>query len=105
MNVLTNKNCFVIDLDTKAKIMRVVLGVFKIGALLFLLFFFVCSLDLLSTAFRLVGGRTTGITGLSAEVNSSVFLKLVFSEAYAFALKDRCFSNIFFNKQKWEIPR
>lgn len=41
--------------------MRVAIGVIKIGALLILLFFFVCSLDLLSSAFRLVGGRTTGI--------------------------------------------
>lgn len=40
--------------------MRIVIGVLKIGALLILLFFFVCSLDLLSSAFRLVGGRTTG---------------------------------------------
>jgi sodium-dependent phosphate cotransporter len=48
-------------LDKKAKVMRVAIGVIKIGALLILLFFFVCSLDLLSSAFRLVGGRTTGI--------------------------------------------
>lgn len=51
---------FVVDLEMKAKILRVVFGVIKIGALLILLFFFVCSLDLLSSAFRLVGGRTTG---------------------------------------------
>ncbi len=50
----------ILDLDKKAKAMRVAIGVLKIGALLILLFFFVCSLDLLSSAFRLVGGRTTG---------------------------------------------
>lgn len=48
------------DLDTKGKTLRVVSGVAKFGALFILLFFFVCSLDLLSSAFRLVGGRTTG---------------------------------------------
>jgi sodium-dependent phosphate cotransporter len=56
---------FFSDLDKKAKVMRVAIGLLKIGALLILLFFFVCSLDLLSSAFRLVGGRTTGTTFLN----------------------------------------
>lgn len=48
------------EMDTKGKIKRVLSGIAKMAALLFLLFFFVCSLDLLSSSFRLVGGRTTG---------------------------------------------
>lgn len=47
-------------MDTKGKIKRVFSGIAKLAALLVLLFFFVCSLDLLSSSFRLVGGRTTG---------------------------------------------
>lgn len=48
------------DLDSRGKFMRVLSGIGKMVALLALLFLFVCSLDLLSSAFRLVGGRTTG---------------------------------------------
>ncbi|CAG7816317.1 unnamed protein product [Allacma fusca] len=48
------------EMTTKEKALSVALGFFKVIALLTLLYFFVCSLDLLSLGFRLVGGRTTG---------------------------------------------
>ena len=48
------------DLTGKEKSQRVVVGIAKVTALLILLYFFVCSLDVLSLGFRLVGGRTTG---------------------------------------------
>lgn len=53
-------NFFYAELRTKEKVQRVAIGIAKIATLLLLLFLFVCSLDLLSSAFRLVGGRTTG---------------------------------------------
>lgn len=48
------------DLSTKGKILRVLMGLGKFLALLALLYFFVCSLDLLALGFRLVGGSTAG---------------------------------------------
>jgi sodium-dependent phosphate cotransporter len=48
------------ELTTKEKVKRVVFSIGKGIAVLALLYFFVCSLDLLSLGFRLVGGRTTG---------------------------------------------
>lgn len=48
------------DLSTKGKILRVLIGLSKFIALLALLYFFVCSLDLLALGFRLVGGSTAG---------------------------------------------
>jgi sodium-dependent phosphate cotransporter len=48
------------ELTGKEKGTRVAIGIGKALALLTLLYFFVCSLDLLSLGFRIVGGRTTG---------------------------------------------
>lgn len=44
------------DLDTKGKVLRVVTSIFKLCLLLGFLYMFVCSLDVLSSAFQLVGG-------------------------------------------------
>ncbi|XP_036971410.1 solute carrier family 34 member 2b [Acanthopagrus latus] len=48
------------ELDTKGKIMRVLTGVVKFAILLGLLYLFICSLDVLSSAFQLVGGKAAG---------------------------------------------
>lgn len=48
------------DLDTKGKILRVVFTVGKLIGLLGCLYMFVCSLDVLSSAFQLVGGKAAG---------------------------------------------
>lgn len=44
------------DLDTKGKVLRVLKSIVKFILLLGLLYVFVCSLDILSSAFQLVGG-------------------------------------------------
>ncbi|KAG7228883.1 hypothetical protein INR49_008661, partial [Caranx melampygus] len=48
------------DLDTKGKIMRVLTATVKLVLLLGLLYLFICSLDVLSSAFQLVGGKAAG---------------------------------------------
>ncbi|XP_061440272.1 sodium-dependent phosphate transport protein 2B isoform X2 [Rhineura floridana] len=48
------------ELDQKGKIVRVLTGIGKFIILLGLLYFFVCSLDVLSSAFQLVGGKAAG---------------------------------------------
>lgn len=48
------------DLDTKGKITRVVTAIVKLVLLLGLLYLFICSLDVLSSAFQLVGGKAAG---------------------------------------------
>lgn len=45
------------DLDTKGKVMRVLTGIVKLILLLLFLYVFICSLDVLSSAFQLVGGE------------------------------------------------
>ncbi|KAM4583563.1 solute carrier family 34 member 2a [Odontesthes bonariensis] len=47
-------------LDTKGKVLRVLVSVAKLIGLLGLLYMFICSLDILSSAFQLVGGKTAG---------------------------------------------
>ncbi|XP_072239953.1 solute carrier family 34 member 2a [Leuresthes tenuis] len=47
-------------LDTKGKVLRVLVSVLKLIVLLGLLYTFICSLDILSSAFQLVGGKTAG---------------------------------------------
>uniref|UniRef100_A0AAV2LHP5 Uncharacterized protein n=1 Tax=Knipowitschia caucasica TaxID=637954 RepID=A0AAV2LHP5_KNICA len=47
-------------LDTKAKVLRVVLAIGKLCLLLGFLYMFICSLDVLSSAFQLVGGKVAG---------------------------------------------
>ncbi|KAM4740006.1 solute carrier family 34 member 2b [Anableps anableps] len=48
------------DLDTRGKIMRVLTAIVKLILLLGLLYLFICSLDVLSSAFQLVGGKAAG---------------------------------------------
>ncbi|XP_067298895.1 solute carrier family 34 member 2a [Pseudorasbora parva] len=48
------------DLDTKGKILRVLTIAAKFISLVGLLYMFVCSLDILSSAFQLVGGKAAG---------------------------------------------
>ncbi|TKS74872.1 Sodium-dependent phosphate transport protein 2B [Collichthys lucidus] len=48
------------ELDTKGKIKRVLTAILKIVLLLGLLYLFICSLDVLSSAFQLVGGKVAG---------------------------------------------
>uniref|UniRef100_A0A3Q1EFB8 Solute carrier family 34 member 2a n=1 Tax=Acanthochromis polyacanthus TaxID=80966 RepID=A0A3Q1EFB8_9TELE len=47
-------------LDTKGKVLRVFVSVGKIVLLLGFLYMFICSLDILSSAFQLVGGKAAG---------------------------------------------
>lgn len=48
---------FVSALDTKKKVLRVLVSILKFILLLGLLYMFICSLDILSSAFQLVGGK------------------------------------------------
>lgn len=48
------------DLDTKGKINRVVTAIVKFVLLVGFLYLFICSLDVLSSAFQLVGGKVAG---------------------------------------------
>lgn len=48
------------ELDTKGKCMRVLTVVVKLTLLLGFLYLFICSLDVLSSAFQLVGGKVAG---------------------------------------------
>uniref|UniRef100_A0A8D3E6Q1 Sodium-dependent phosphate transport protein 2B n=1 Tax=Scophthalmus maximus TaxID=52904 RepID=A0A8D3E6Q1_SCOMX len=48
------------ELDTKGKIISVLTGFVKLILLLGLLYMFICSLDVLSSAFQLVGGKAAG---------------------------------------------
>ncbi|XP_037624848.1 solute carrier family 34 member 2b [Sebastes umbrosus] len=48
------------ELDTKGKIIRVLTGILKAVTLVGLLYLFICSLDVLSSAFQLVGGKAAG---------------------------------------------
>uniref|UniRef100_A0A8C5P7N0 Sodium-dependent phosphate transport protein 2B n=1 Tax=Leptobrachium leishanense TaxID=445787 RepID=A0A8C5P7N0_9ANUR len=48
------------EMNTKERILAVLLGFTKFVLLLALLYFFVCSLDVLSSAFQLVGGKAAG---------------------------------------------
>lgn len=46
-----------IELDTKGKVLRVLISIAKLILLLLFLYIFICSLDVLSSAFQLVGGE------------------------------------------------
>lgn len=48
------------EMNTKQRVLSVLLSITKFVALLGLLYFFVCSLDVLSSAFQLVGGKAAG---------------------------------------------
>ncbi|XP_028831592.1 solute carrier family 34 member 2a [Denticeps clupeoides] len=65
------------ELNTKAKILRVVTSVGKIILLVGFLYMFVCSLDILSSAFQLVGGKVAGDIFQENEVLSNPLAGLV----------------------------
>uniref|UniRef100_A0AAX7SN60 Sodium-dependent phosphate transport protein 2B n=1 Tax=Astatotilapia calliptera TaxID=8154 RepID=A0AAX7SN60_ASTCA len=65
------------DLDTKGKILRVLTGILKLVLLLGLLYMFICSLDVLSSAFQLVGGRAAGDIFKNSEVLTNPVAGLV----------------------------
>ncbi|GAA6072830.1 solute carrier family 34 member 2b isoform X1 [Tachysurus ichikawai] len=48
------------ELDTKGKVLRVITSIARLVLLLGFLYMFVCSLDILSSAFQLVGGKAAG---------------------------------------------
>ncbi|XP_033114773.1 sodium-dependent phosphate transport protein 2B-like [Anneissia japonica] len=48
------------ELDTKGKVKRVILWILKPIMIVTLLYFFICSLDIMSSAFRLLGGKAAG---------------------------------------------
>lgn len=48
------------DLDTRGKVLRVLTSILKFVLLLGFLYMFVCSLDVLSSSFQLVGGKAAG---------------------------------------------
>lgn len=57
---IRNISTFVVfgsDLDAAAKVLRVLLSVGKVMLLLAFLYMFICSLDTLSSAFQLIGGK------------------------------------------------
>ncbi|XP_073236916.1 sodium-dependent phosphate transport protein 2B-like [Porites lutea] len=59
------------ELDCKGKFLRVALAFTKIVLLLGLLYFFICSLDFLSSAFRLLGGKAAGEAFASNKILSN----------------------------------
>ena len=48
------------ELSTRGKVKRVTIGVVKFALLIGLIYLFICSLTFLSSAFRLLGGKTAG---------------------------------------------
>lgn len=65
------------EIDCLAKVKRVTLFFVVIIALLGFLFFFICSLDLLSTAFRLLGGKTAGEAFASSKIFRNPVVNLI----------------------------
>lgn len=59
------------ELDGFGKVQRVALGFAKIALLLGLLYLFICSLDFLSSAFRLLGGKAAGEAFASNKILSN----------------------------------
>ncbi|KAB7507126.1 Sodium-dependent phosphate transport protein 2A [Armadillidium nasatum] len=47
------------DMTTTEKVKRVTINIIKVTCVLTLLYFFICSLDLLSSSFRLISGKST----------------------------------------------
>ena len=66
-----------IELDYKGKFLRVALAFTKIVLLLGLLYLFICSLDFLSSAFRLLGGKAAGEAFASNEILSNPVVGLM----------------------------
>ena len=63
--------CSPTELDCKGKFLRVALTFTKIVLLLGLLYLFICSLDFLSSAFRLLGGKAAGEAFASNDILSN----------------------------------
>ena len=63
--------CWPTELDGTGKFLRVALAFTKIVLLLGLLYLFICSLDFLSSAFRLLGGKAAGEAFASNEILSN----------------------------------
>ncbi|EHH25791.1 sodium-dependent phosphate transport protein 2B isoform X1 [Macaca nemestrina] len=63
--------------DTKGKILCVFQGIGRLILLLGFLYFFVCSLDVLSSAFQLVGGKMAGQFFSNSSIMSNPLLGLV----------------------------
>ena len=59
------------ELDAKGKFFRVALAFAKVVLLLGCLYLFICSLDFLSSAFRLLGGKAAGEAFASNEILSN----------------------------------
>lgn len=59
------------ELDGRGKVKRVALSVGKVLLLLALLYLFICSLDFLSSAFRLLGGKAAGEAFASNKILSN----------------------------------
>lgn len=56
----------------KRKLLRIFINTTKIVLALGMLYLFVCSLDLLSSSFRLIAGKTAGIKKFNDISNSTV---------------------------------
>ena len=69
--LITVTFCAPTELDCKGKFQRVALAFTKIVLLLGLLYFFICSLDFLSSAFRLLGGKAAGEAFASNKILSN----------------------------------
>uniref|UniRef100_A0A8C7FG27 Sodium-dependent phosphate transport protein 2B n=1 Tax=Oncorhynchus kisutch TaxID=8019 RepID=A0A8C7FG27_ONCKI len=60
LNPIENLHFLETELDAKGKVMRVLTSIVKFILLVGFLYMFVCSLDVLSSAFQLVGGKAAG---------------------------------------------
>ena len=69
--LITVTFCAPTELNCKGKFQRVALAFTKIVLLLGLLYFFICSLDFLSSAFRLLGGKAAGEAFASNKILSN----------------------------------
>uniref|UniRef100_A0AAY5KTZ4 Sodium-dependent phosphate transport protein 2B n=1 Tax=Esox lucius TaxID=8010 RepID=A0AAY5KTZ4_ESOLU len=65
------------EIDTKGKVMRVLTSIAKFFLMVGFLYMFVCSLDVLSSAFQLVGGKAAGDIFQDNEVLSNPVAGLV----------------------------
>ena len=58
-SIMMQKCNFYIELSGSQKVKRIVLVTLKITAALGLLYFFICSIDILGSAFQVLGGKKT----------------------------------------------
>ncbi|CAD5112554.1 DgyrCDS1766 [Dimorphilus gyrociliatus] len=59
------------ELDTKGKVLRVLMTIGRIICVFGLLYFFVCSIDIMSSAFQLIGGRAAGSAFRNSKILSN----------------------------------